>query len=1543
MEKEEIIEKLIEFFKQFYLDEIVSTISQKKKSLYVDFSLLERFDVDLADLFLEKPEEFLELAENALKELDLGFEFDVLRVRFYNLPEDKEIRIRNLRSEHIGKIVIVEGIVKRASEIRPEIAEAIFLCPVCGAKIPVVQSQRSLSQPLKCPYCGNKKGFQLVDQKLYDVRWIVIEEPFEIVSGERPSDIIVYLKEDLTDPKFQNMTDPGNRIKVVGILRQMPRKLRKSYSSRQLEIFIEANNIIPMETEWEEIEITEEDEKKILELAKNPNVYDMIVKSIAPSIYGLDEVKEAIALQLFGGVRKILKDGSKVRGDLHILLIGDPSCLVGDERVILGNGAIVKIESLGKYHLEKINVPVYLAKGYKRGIAKVFHKYEFQPIIEIITESGKSIKGTFNQPVLVKKKGKFGKNGVKQVWKRLDEIKIGDEVRVVNWIPCSIHKYLDTNWKVETRKNAKKIKIPSKLDERLGAILGYMLGDGYVSKYRVGCVFNYNELDLLPKLKKYFEEKFGIKPRFEYKKEKFGTNVEMVFNSIALAKVLKFLKEKRVPDLIFQSKNSVVASFLSWLYDADGSVIAGGRGKNGILFKSKNIELLRDIQILLLRFGIHSRIYGNNLMIRQANSIEKFAKNIGFNSKKKKEKLKKLLKLLKRYKHRRHNKMWERVVKIVYHPPETVYDIEVPKYKRFVANGIVVHNTAKSALMRVVAGLIPRGRYVSGKGVTYAGLTATVVRDEEFLGGWVLEAGALVLANGSLCAIDEFEKVDKQDQVALHEAMEQQSYHPSFEIMFADGSKHKIGDFVEDLMKKYKNRIVEGINCEILDVSNLNFKLLDYDGKKITPVKVLRVSRHKAPDYFIEITYSNGRKILVTPEHPVFIFKNGKIMTEEANKITKDLFVPGVRNLEIFSSDQILEGITKTGRKRINLPTKVAPSLSRFLGFFVSEGYSYKGSSYEVGISNSSPILSNRIISTIKETFSITPMDYTDRNRTLRIISKDVYLWMKQNFDELMKLSKFKRIPKVVFSLNKNLVKEFILAMFLGDGSSKKIPSYTSSSRELVEDLQDLLLKLQIFSRIHEFKQFGRTYWKLYVTGDSIPIFSKIFENKDIKRKKIRHHDILPTYVARKLRDILKIFRMYDGSLNKNIELNYGITKERFSKIYENIAKKIRSGIELIEKGNLKKLKKELNFSFNLISKISNLNESSIKYFFYGGYTERKRKMIEERILSSLRNFLETKLKELEALEQLENYRWLRIKKVRKIPNKGKYKTDWVYDVTVQTHKFISHGLILHNTISIAKASIVATLPARTAILAGGNPKLGRFDPYLPVRDQVDIPETLLSRFDLKFALRDIPNPDVDAKLADHILKTRYFGKDEEVKPPIPPDLLRKYIAYARSKVKPKMTEEAAQVLKEFYLSLREKSGGESPIAITPRQYDALMRLAEASARIQLREYVTKEDALRAIRLMSVSLRQFGFEPETGQIDIDKAEGAKFTATQRGKIRTILSIIEDLENVFGKEIPQDEIIRVAKEKGIDDVEEILRKMQREGYLYSPKPGVLSRL
>ena len=239
------------------------------------------------------------------------------------LPKNNFIKIRNIRAKHLNRFIWVEGIVRQASEVRPQVVSAKFECPSCGTIISVLQLEKKFKEPSRCS-CGRKGFFKLMLKQMIDAQRLVVEEsPEALVGGEQPRRINVFLKEDLVDPKMEERTTPGSKIKIFGILNEVPVPLPTGVSTR-FDLAIDANNVIPMEESYEALEISEEDELQIKELSVDPQVFDKLADTIAPSIYGYKEIKEALVLQLFGGVRKEKSDGTMKRGDIHILLVGDP-------------------------------------------------------------------------------------------------------------------------------------------------------------------------------------------------------------------------------------------------------------------------------------------------------------------------------------------------------------------------------------------------------------------------------------------------------------------------------------------------------------------------------------------------------------------------------------------------------------------------------------------------------------------------------------------------------------------------------------------------------------------------------------------------------------------------------------------------------------------------------------------------------------------------------------------------------------------------------------------------------------------------------------------------------------------------------------------------------------------------------------------------------------------------------------------------------------------------------------------------------------------
>lgn len=270
------------------------------------------------------------------------------------------------------------------------------------------------------------------------------------------------------------------------------------------------------------------------------------------------------------------------------------------------------------------------------------------------------------------------------------------------------------------------------------------------------------------------------------------------------------------------------------------------------------------------------------------------------------------------------------------------------------------------------------------------------------------------------------------------------------------------------------------------------------------------------------------------------------------------------------------------------------------------------------------------------------------------------------------------------------------------------------------------------------------------------------------------------------------------------------------------------------------------------------------------------------------------------------------------------------------------HEAMEQHTVSVAKGGIVATLNARTAILAASNPSLGRYEPHRTVAENITLPVTILSRFDLIFVLRDAPNKDSDSKMSEHILEIHRKGLSP-TEPPIPADLLRKYITYAKS-IKPALTEGATQSIKDFYLAMRSASESEgSPVAITARQLESLVRITEARARAALRKEVTAEDAEAAIAMMKRSLEEVGIDMSSSKWDIDIIMTGR-PKSMRDKLQVVLSTLMELERETGI-VERTTLLNELEEKQKvprGEAEHLIGQLLREGTIYEPKEGYVKK-
>ena len=332
--------------KGYYWKTLMELLDTERYNLDFDAGHIYEFDRDLYHKLIYFPAETILYFDRIINELyqkvlavDItkNLQHDhTIQARIKNLKE--QISMRELNPKDINHLITIQGVVTKTSSIFPEMKDALFKCTACSNKSQCVIERGRVQDPGQCNRCGLKNVYELIHNLCVftDKQYVKLQElPENIPDGTTPSEVTLILYDDMVD-----MIRPGDKIEVVGIFRAQPvrasvnkriyRSIFRSYLDvvSLVSISRKNGNEIIDKDELDKDKFTDIQKTHLRKLAKNKKIYDILIKSFAPSIFENEDVKKGLLCQLFAGTPKKTSGGNKtfnIRNEINILLLGDPS------------------------------------------------------------------------------------------------------------------------------------------------------------------------------------------------------------------------------------------------------------------------------------------------------------------------------------------------------------------------------------------------------------------------------------------------------------------------------------------------------------------------------------------------------------------------------------------------------------------------------------------------------------------------------------------------------------------------------------------------------------------------------------------------------------------------------------------------------------------------------------------------------------------------------------------------------------------------------------------------------------------------------------------------------------------------------------------------------------------------------------------------------------------------------------------------------------------------------------------------------------------
>lgn len=312
-------ERLEKILLKHYKEELVS----REETIRIDYKILDDYYPDFTDALHKYYNLLTKNLERHVKKMRI--QQKNTHIEFVNVKP--QVKLEDIHKRYNAQWICFEGVVKKRSRVYNQITHVHWSCKNCGSDFVYKLGYNEKLNPPRdnCPQCGRKRGYELNRSKseYEDLQLFILEEDQNTIESIfQPTQIKCYLKNGMI-----NTIKPGDKIRVNGIV-----ELQNNGKDNHFQEYVTIKAIEKLEKNFEDIKLNTKDKKTIEKLAKDEHIYEKIIYSIIPSIYGYSELKLALALHLFSSNNHHTPDGSYKRGDIHVLIIGDPS--VGKSQIL---------------------------------------------------------------------------------------------------------------------------------------------------------------------------------------------------------------------------------------------------------------------------------------------------------------------------------------------------------------------------------------------------------------------------------------------------------------------------------------------------------------------------------------------------------------------------------------------------------------------------------------------------------------------------------------------------------------------------------------------------------------------------------------------------------------------------------------------------------------------------------------------------------------------------------------------------------------------------------------------------------------------------------------------------------------------------------------------------------------------------------------------------------------------------------------------------------------------------------------------------------